>query len=302
MMSDETIGQILARRFGIDPPATLIAREGTKGAVSFTRLRSQTPHRGRSLDVPGEEAFAFQVPLVPNFFSGVWYGGKRQRLPVATRGAVYLFDLGNNPVVELEEPFDTLRLHISQSTLDEMAYEKGLRRIGGLKAKAAGEKDLILYGMAQVLAAALEQPEEVSMMFTDYIALAFHEHVIGLYGNAPVARSTPRGGLAPWQLRRAHEFISANLGRDTSIDQLANETGLSSSHFARAFKQTVGVAPHQWLLQKRIDRAKELLRRTDMELSEIALSCGFGDQSHFTRVFTRLERSTPGKWRRLLLE
>ncbi len=301
-MPDQTIEEILARRFGIDPPATLIARDSTRGAVSFTRLQSQEAQRGRSLDIPGEEAFAFQVPMLPSFFSHVWQAGKHQRLPAASLGAVYLFDLSNNPVVELEKPFDTLRLYISQKTLDDMAYERGLPRVGGLKATAMGATDPILYGMAQTLAAALAHPEQISAMFTDYMALAFHEHVSRHYGNSPAITTPPRGGLAPWQLRRAHAFINANLAGDTSIEQLASETGLSASHFARAFKQTVGMAPHQWLMQKRIERAKVLLKRNDLELSDIALICGFVDQSHFTRVFTRLERNSPGKWRRLAAE
>lgn len=301
-MPDQSIEEILARRFGIEPPATLVARNNAGSAVSFTRLRSKDSQQGRSLDILGEEAFAFQVPLLPSFFSDVWLAGKHLRLPAASLGAVYLFDLSDNPVVELEKPFDTLRLYISQKTLDDMAYERGLPRVGGLKAKAMGVADPILYGMAQTLAAALEQPGQVSAMFTDYMALAFHEHVSRQYGNSPALTAAPRGGLAPWQLRRAHEFINANLAGDASIEQLASETGLSASHFARAFKQTMGMAPHQWLMQKRIERAKVLLKRKDLELSDIALSCGFVDQSHFTRVFTRLERNSPGKWRRLAAE
>jgi AraC family transcriptional regulator len=199
-MPDQTIEEILARRFGIEPPATLVARNSASGAVSFTRLRSEVTQLGRSLDIPGEEAFAFQVPMLPSFFSNVWQAGKHQRLPAASLGAVYLFDLSDNPVVELEKPFNTLRLYISQNTLDNMAYEKGLPRVGGLKATAMGATDPILYGMAQTLAAALGQPEHVSAMFTDYMALAFHEHVSRHYANSSAITTSPRGGLAPWRV------------------------------------------------------------------------------------------------------
>jgi AraC-like DNA-binding protein len=296
-MSEQTLEEILARRFQISTAATLVARP--ESAVAFTRLKSDQAQRGRSLDIPGDSAFAFQVPLQPSFFDEVWRAGKLQRLPAARPGAVYLFDLSDNPVVALEKPFDTVRLYIQQSALDELAYERGLRRIGGLKAKETGAADMILLGMAQTLAATLAQSNQTSPMFTEYMALAFHEHVSRAYGNATALTPTPRGGLAPWQLRRVHEFIHANLAGSPSIEQLASETGLSSSHFARAFKQTTGLAPHRWLLQQRIERAKELLQRHDLTLSDIALMCGFVDQSHFTRVFTQLESNSPGKWRRL---
>jgi AraC family transcriptional regulator len=299
-MSKDTVEEVLAQRFQIRSPPTVLAKTAAKEPVIFTHLRSPEALDGRSMDIRGEDAFAFQVPLQPSFFSNVWHAGKHTRLPVAAPGSVYLFDLSSNPVVELDKPFDTLRLYISQSTLDEMAYARGLPRVGGLRASVMGGPDLILFGMAQTLAASLAQPEQISALFTEYMALAFHEHVIRSYGNAPAQSETIRGGLAPWQLRRAHEFISANLGGDTSIEQLANESGVSASHFARAFKQTMGMAPHQWLTKKRIERAKSLLRRNDLELADIALACGFVDQSHFTRVFSRSEGSSPGKWRRLM--
>jgi AraC-like DNA-binding protein len=108
-----------------------------------------------------------------------------------------------------------------------------------------------------------------------------------------------RGGLASWQLRRPREFINANLAGDPSISQVANECGLSSSYFARAFKEATGISPHRWLTKQRVERAKELLKDPRCELADIAQLCGFVDQSHFTRVFSRSEGYSPGRWRRL---
>ena len=70
------------------------------------------------------------------------------------------------------------------------------------------------------------------------------------------------------------------------------------SHFERAFRQTTGMPPHQWLTKHRVERAKALLSLGSLELAEIAEACGFADQSHFTRVFSRCEGVTPGRWRR----
>jgi len=111
--------------------------------------------------------------------------------------------------------------------------------------------------------------------------------------------SIPRGGLAPWQARRAKELLNANLDGKLPLSQLAEKCGLSTRHFARAFRQSTGVPPHRWLLSRRVDRAKDLLRDPALSLAEVALACGFADQSHFTRMFTTLVGLSPGLWRRM---
>ena len=109
-----------------------------------------------------------------------------------------------------------------------------------------------------------------------------------------------RGGLAPWQVRRAKEILSANLDGGVPLKEVARECRLSVSHFSRAFRRTMGVAPHHWLLTHRIEVAKEKLRDSRLSLSDVALACGFADQSHLTRVFTRMVGVSPGAWRRVL--
>jgi AraC family transcriptional regulator len=80
------------------------------------------------------------------------------------------------------------------------------------------------------------------------------------------------------------EYIEANLSRDIHLDELAETASFSPFHFAKLFKQSTGATPHQSILQRRLDRAKELLRKPEMTLSEISLDTGFADQSHFTNV------------------
>ena len=107
-----------------------------------------------------------------------------------------------------------------------------------------------------------------------------------------------RGGLSPAALRRVQLFVEANLGRQIALAELAERAGLSAFHFARAFKQSVGSPPLAWLQQRRVERAHELLRTTDLPLGEVALATGFGSQSHFTTVFRRLTGLTPAVVRR----
>jgi AraC family transcriptional regulator len=249
--------------------------------------------------VPQEEAFAFHVPLSLPFFTDLWTAGRRRDVPDWSLGDAQLVDLRENPRVSLDTSFDSLRFYIPQIALDEMANEAGIRRVKGLYAPNFGSRDLVMFGLAQALSAAMENPGDGTAMFSDCIALAFFAHIVRAYGSVSAAGSNARGGLAPWQLQRARDFINANLAGDPSISQVADECGLSSSYFVRAFKQATGVPPHQWLTKQRVVRAKELLREPGRGLSDIAQLCGFVDQSHFTRVFSRSEGYSPGRWRRL---
>ena len=108
-----------------------------------------------------------------------------------------------------------------------------------------------------------------------------------------------RGGLAPWQPERATLLMRSEIPADHTIAKLAGVCGLSRSHFGRAFKASTGLTPHKWLLRLRVQRAAELLERTKDSISTIAVTCGFADQSHLTRVFHTVMGSSPAHWRRL---
>lgn len=102
-----------------------------------------------------------------------------------------------------------------------------------------------------------------------------------------------RGGLSPARTNRICDFINSNLGQNISLETLAEMAGLSVNHFARAFKQTVGMPPHSFVLQRRIEHARNMLRNTELPVSEIALSVGFSDQSHLARHFRRITGISP---------
>jgi AraC family transcriptional regulator len=299
MMGADAVEDDLARRFRIDRPPTLLARKSSKARIAFSRMRSSRPTRGRSVAVPPEEAFAFHVPLSVPFFTKLWTAGRRREVPEFHLGYAQLVDLRDNPVVSLDTPFDSMRFYIPQIALDEMANEAGIRRVKGLYAPNFGALDLVMYGLAQALAVAMDHPGDGTAMFSDCISLAFFAHIVRAYGNGSAEGRNASSGLAPWQLKRARDFINANLGGDPSISQVADKCGLSSSYFVRAFKQATGVPPHQWLTKQRVERAKELLQDPGRKLSDIAQLCGFVDQSHFTRVFSKSEDYSPGRWRRL---
>jgi transcriptional regulator of acetoin/glycerol metabolism len=105
------------------------------------------------------------------------------------------------------------------------------------------------------------------------------------------------GGLSPAAMRRVREYVDAHLGASMDLAMLAGIAGVSIHHFARGFKQSAGVTPHHYLVQKRVERARDLLAQTDLPLSEIAYAVGFSDQSHLARHFRQMLGVTPGQFR-----
>jgi AraC family transcriptional regulator len=107
----------------------------------------------------------------------------------------------------------------------------------------------------------------------------------------------PRGGFAAWRSRRLAAHVDANLSGKIVIGDLAASLDMSVGHFCRAFKRTFGMPARIWIRQRRIELAQGLMLTTGASLSEIALSCGMSDQSHFTRSFRRIVGETPSSWR-----
>ena len=114
---------------------------------------------------------------------------------------------------------------------------------------------------------------------------------------AQTVAQQPYGGLPPGALRRVKEYIDSNLGTNIDLAMLANIAGFSIFHFARAFKQSEGASPHRYLLDRRIDRAENLLVKTDLPISEIAVTSGFSDQSHLARHFRQRVGVSPSTYR-----
>jgi AraC family transcriptional regulator len=106
-----------------------------------------------------------------------------------------------------------------------------------------------------------------------------------------------RGGLANWRTQRALDYIEVHLGSRIEICEVADCVSLSKSHFSRAFKQSLGSSPMAYVSTRRVERAKLMMASTRERLSDIALACGFADQSHLNRCFRRIVGISPGVWR-----
>lgn len=109
-----------------------------------------------------------------------------------------------------------------------------------------------------------------------------------------------RSPLPSWRLKRVVQHVDAHLQGRITLGDMAAVAGLTRMHFAAQFRRATGMSPHGYLLQRRVERAKALLRDTGRPLVDIALSVGFGTQPHFTTVFKRFAGQTPHRWRQSL--
>jgi AraC-like DNA-binding protein len=232
-------------------------------------------------------------------------GAHRRRIYQGRQGATHQFDVDSIYIrnfadpyrAELDGAFDFLLVELPRSAFDQLTDEAGCGPIDGLNV-ATGAQDALLSGLLRVLVPVLDRPTEASPLFLDQLALAIGTCVAERYGERPVSKATRLRRLSRSQEARAKEMLRSRLEGDLSIADVAQACQLSRSYFTHAFRQTIGQTPHQWMLAQRVQRARELLTSSQTPLAEIATACGFADQSHFTRVFSRATGLPPAQWRR----
>lgn len=158
-------------------------------------------------------------------------------------------------------------------------------------------EDPAVFRTAMLIASEAAHGGVGSRLVVDSLACELAVHILRRHAHIRFGKEAAAAGLSQSQLRSLNDFIRGHLESDLSLHQLADAVGLSRFHFARTFKATTGTSAHHYVVEQRIDRAKVLLRRTRIPLSDIAAQCGFSDQSHFTRMFRQHVGTTPGRYR-----
>lgn len=153
--------------------------------------------------------------------------------------------------------------------------------------------DPLIYQIGIALASEIEANSIHSRLYVDSLTTALAAHLIRHYSAAQPNISIHSKGLPQYQLSRAIEYIHDHLAQDIKLIELATAVGMSQYYFCRLFKQSMGISPHQYLIQQRVERAKQLLRQRKFSIADIALQCGFTNQSHLNRYFKRLVGVTP---------
>lgn len=196
------------------------------------------------------------------------------------------------------QPMQTLHIYLKHDLFSRTAQEATNRDPARLALFGrAGFQDPLLAQIGLALQRELEHPTAAGKLYVQIAAQMLAVHLFCHYTSGGEPIKDPSQGLTHQQLKRVVDCVQAHLCQELSLEVLAEQTGLSSYHFARLFRQTTGESPHQFVLRQRVERAQRLLKETDAPLAHIALESGFANQSHFTRIFKRHLGLTPRTYR-----
>jgi AraC family transcriptional regulator len=214
-------------------------------------------------------------------------------------GNIFLWPAGSGFRVGVEQAVDTLHLYIRSAVVDEVAISMGYytendRRL----APRLGESDALLEQL--VLEVRRASSRAVSdALYVEQLALAIAARLIRHNQcGTPEREPTQLRGLSSTQMQRIEDYIEANLSEVIPIRRLSAHSRLSVSHFVRLFRRATGVSPHQYVLRRRVERARRMLTETDEPIAQVALACGFSHQEHLTNIFKRQVGLTPTGVRR----
>jgi AraC family transcriptional regulator len=279
----------------------IVTRSLRTAEISVTEIQCDNPLPEVSGPFQQEDAFVIGLKLRDFPARKYWEDGRLTPVRDLRAGESCLYDLKRNLTILLDKPHHSLAFYLPRAALDAIADEACAPRIRDLNYEpGAGVNDVTISRLGSLLLPALRLPDQASPLFLDHVLLAVGVHIAESYGGLRLVPRPARGGLAPWQERRAREFLLVNIKRGVALKEVARECGLSVGHFSHAFRRTLGAAPHKWLVEQRVLLSKEKLRDDALSLSDVATECGFSDQSHLTRVFKQMVGVSPGAWRRAL--
>jgi AraC family transcriptional regulator len=295
----EAYGQRLGEALRVESGPAIVTRALRTADIAVTEIRCDNPLREKRGPIPREDAFLVSLHLRDSRNREYWEDGRRVSVCDLRAGESCLHDLKRDPTAFPDKAFHSLIFYLPRAALDAIADDANAPRIRDLSYEpGVGVNDLTISGLGSLLLSALRHPDRANPLFLDHVLLAVGVHVAQTYGGMQPMWRPARGGLAPWQERRARELLRANIKRGVALEEVARECGLSVGYFSHAFRRTLGVAPHKWLIEQRVVLSKEKLRDDGLSLSDVASECGFSDQSHLTRVFRQTVGVSPGAWRR----
>ena len=226
-----------------------------------------------------------------------WVDDKPVPTPYIPAFRSNVIDLDAQPGCWVGNAFDYVLFHVPRSGLDDIAADLAVGPVDTYRVSVV-EEDLVLSQLTKSILPYIGRQGWPYPLALDHLNLLLGAHLLQKYGGLRKPPTVSVGGLGPWQKRRATELLSENLSGRIRLSQVAQECGLSISHFARSFKASFGVSTHRWLVQRRIERSQNLLIQTRASLSDIAEQAGFADQAAFTRTFHQIVGISPGRWRR----
>jgi AraC family transcriptional regulator len=217
-----------------------------------------------------------------------------------------LFGKGDISITPVEMPFFArwegddhfLQIRISSRFIQQVAREALAMDSDRLELIPEFRiRDPQIEAIALMFLAELKQENLGGRLYIESLANVLTVHLLRQYATAKPHRQIYKGGLPQRQLAQVLDYIHEHLDQDLKLADLAQLLGISQFHFSHSFKQALGVSPYQYLIQQRIERAKQLLKQTERPIMDIALDCGFNSHSHMSKQFRQLTGMTPRVYR-----
>ncbi|MFM0226975.1 helix-turn-helix domain-containing protein [Paraburkholderia dipogonis] len=296
-VATDTYVREFAHLFNVDTAHTLTTTSLKTAQLTATHMYSSVHGLGKSAPMPTEDAYILSLQLQHSGGAELWKRGRRVPTEPYVPGSIMLGHLSDEPVANLPDPFECILFHIPRPAFDELCGLSALPPVGELD-DVNRTIDPVLHHLGLALVPAMADPQLAGSLFFDHVAHAMYERLATTYGRFRGPLPSRCRVLSKTQERIAKELLVADLLVEPPLSDIARACGLSVRQFVDAFRSTTGMPPFRWLRAYRIERAKELLRRSALSLAEIGAACGFADQSHFTRTFSAATGTTPGDWRR----
>jgi AraC family transcriptional regulator len=212
------------------------------------------------------------------------------------KGTICVIPSGHPFAVDFEGESEHLAIFLDPTLVVRAALESRVsEKIEVIESSNPSDPVINTIGLA--LMAELESHPDDGQRYVESLANILALHLVRHYSTPSNGDRKFTGGLSGHKLRLMNDFIEKNYARDLSLDELAGVAGMSTFHFAREFKRATGTAPHQYLMKLRIERAKELLAKSEMPLVDVSFQVGFSHQSHFSRLFRKATGTTPQSYR-----
>lgn len=288
------------RRENLDVSRHLTSRQIGHDGWTAGHFRRDRPGLGMTDPSVVSDSLMAVINLRPRDHGELWCEDRHMLIPSIIPGDLKLLDQRKSWVANLRQPFESVNIFIPLRAFHDLADDLRAPRLDDFPLTPESPViDEVMLHLCRSLLPAFARPRELNALYAAHVFSAILTHLACAHGGLVPGTGRQRGALANWQLTRAKAMLLDDLRQNLSLSELAAQCGLSTSYLARGFKQATGLPPHRWLLAQRVKQARTLLETTSQSLAEIALECGFADQSHLTRVFSKVMGAAPGAWRRL---
>lgn len=255
-------------------------------------------------ETPFDGIFEARDPLIVLFRNschGTTKRGGRGKALSSPAGALRIVPGGSKLEVCMQSSCDTVHVYVRRHVLEEVALDMvdGDPRLAEL-VPAILPSDPLLKRLVEAGEAAMLAGDE-SKLYSDCLSRTIAARLIQSHSVARLKRFIPNAsGPVSREVFTAIDYMQSNLDQCIGLVELARASHCSPSHLSRLFSQQMGMPPHRYLMQMRVNKAKLLLERSNMSIAEIAVTCGFSHQEHLTRLFRRYHDATPGAYRRVV--